>query len=497
MPLNFAHLELPHSPRRRPIIYETLEFVKSPPLSRIMELGQGLGPIFEVRVFGLKIVVVASAELAADLCDESRFSKELSVALDELRYFVGDGLFTAHNEEPNWQLAHNVLLPAFSKSAMKSYHPTMLGAAAELFEHWDQQTEPVNVSRDMTSLTLETIARCAFSRDFGSFDIDDRHPFVEAMVGALLLSQAKSLYAAIPGGKIMKWRINREFSRHRNYLDKLVDDMIAERRSGAEQHDDLLGLMLDSVDPQTGNKLDDRNIRYQILTFLVAGHETTSGALSFALHYLSQDPEIRAKAQAEADEILGSDPDSEPTFEQVPKFRYLRRVFDEALRLWPTAPGFARKARQNTTLGGKYPMSADDWAIVMLPMTQRDPAVWGDDAEDFDPDRFLPERSRGRLKSSYKPFGTGERACIGRQFALHEALLVLARIVHRYDFEADPSYSLQTSERLTIQPRNLKLKFVRRSPQAPATDGASGAPNHESVAVGTVTGESARCPVAH
>ncbi|MGZ4498118.1 MAG: cytochrome P450, partial [Nocardioides sp.] len=226
--------------------------------------------------------------------------------------------------------------------------------------------------------------------------------------------------------------------------------------------DDLLSIMLEQAHPETGERLSDRAIRHQILTFLVAGHETTSGALSFALHYLARDPAVLAAAQAETDAILGPDPDAEPTFEQVAKFRYVRRVLDEALRLWPTAPGFARTPRSQPQQVGGYTMRPGDWAIVLLPMVHRDPAVWGEDADAFDPDRFLPERSRGRMPHSYKPFGTGERACIGRQFALHEAVLVLARLLHRFDLAGDPAYQLRVTERLTMMPVGLELSLRPR-----------------------------------
>jgi unspecific monooxygenase len=107
-------------------------------------------------------------------------------------------------------------------------------------------------------------------------------------------------------------------------------------------------------------------------------------------------------------------------------------------------------------------MRAQDWATVLLPLMHRDPAAWGQDAEEFRPDRFLPENSRGRAPHCYKPFGTGERACIGRQFALHEAVLVLARLLHRYDIAASPDYVLEISERLTLMPKGFQLELAPR-----------------------------------
>jgi unspecific monooxygenase len=424
-------------------------------------------------VFRQRFVFVASATLAAELCDEHRFHKGLSPALVSLRQFAGDGLFTAYDAEPSWQLAHDLLIPAFTKQAMQRYHPIMLATAAELFAFWDARDGQADVSRDMTRLTMETLSRAAFSHDFGSFTSAQPHPFVTAMVAALRTGQRKGVVRTLPFSGPLLRRMDRRNQPHDAYVAGMVDDLVAERRRcGHSGPDDLLSLMLDHAHPVTGERLTDLNIRYQILTFLVAGHETTSGALSFALYYLSRHPSVLARARRETDEVLGPDPDAEPTYEQVSRFRHLRRVLDESLRLWPTAPAFSRSPRSPTTVGadvgGPWPMRPEDWALVVLPLVHRDAAAWGEDAGEFDPDRFLPERSRGRAPHSYKPFGTGERACIGRQFALHEAVLVLARIVHRYDLQADPDYELQVTERLTLMPKGFRLRLTRRPALQPA-----------------------------
>ncbi|GAB3768474.1 unspecific monooxygenase [Nocardioides ginsengisegetis] len=454
---------LPHPPGRRRIVGDVGDLRPDTAVQTIMQRAASYRPLLEQHVFRTKFVFVTGAGLCAELCDEQRFEKALPPALEALREFAGDGLFTAHNDEPTWQLAHDLLMPAFTRPAMQRYHGVMLEAVRELFEVLPDD-RPVDVATYMTKLTMETIARAAFSHDFGSFTQVEPHPFVPAMVTALETGRRMGALSSLPGSGIVRRRLRRRNAGQQAYIDTMLDDLIAERRAGARTPgapDDLLGIMLEQAHPETGERLSDRAIRYQILTFLVAGHETTSGALTFALHYLAKHPQVLAAARAETDAILGSDPDAEPTFEQVAKFRYLRRVLDESLRLWPTAPGFARSPRETTTVGG-YRMRPQDWAIVLLPMVHRDPAVWGEDAEEFDPDRFLPERSKGRLPHSYKPFGTGERACIGRQFALHEAVLVLARLVHRFDLAGDPAYELKVTERLTMMPRGLELTLRPR-----------------------------------
>lgn len=461
----------PHPPGRKPIIGDVLGADVDAPLQSTMRRAADLGPIFEMNIFDQKFVFVTGAELAAELCDESRFEKGLSPALVALREFAGEGLFTAYNDDTNWALAHDLLRPAFTKAAMQSYHPIMLAAAQELFDLWDSHGKPVDVSADMTKLTMETISRTAFSTDFGSFSRAEPHPFIPAMIAALKAGQRKGSLNAMPGASLLSKRIDKKNAHHLAYVDSLLDGIIAERRAGEVDESDLLGIMLHTPHPETGARLDDVNIRHQILTFLVAGHETTSGALSFALYYIAQNPDILAKAHSEVDQILGPDRDVEPTFEQVAKFRYLRRVLDEGLRLWPTAPAFARSPRETTVLSTGHTMRPGDWAIVILPMMHRDKAVWGEDADQFDPDRFVAENARGRQPHSYKPFGTGERSCIGRQFALHEAILVLARMLHRYDVAADPDYELDIAERLTLMPKGFELTLTPRVPSVQSHQG--------------------------
>lgn len=460
-------ITFPHPPGRKPLVGDILGADRKKPLQNILKRSQGLGPISEIKIFGQRLVFVTGTDLAIELSDEKRFQKGLSPAVEGLRDFVGDGLFTAYNDEPNWQLAHDLLRPAFSRPAMQTYHETMLGVIRELVSVWDGTVGPVDVSPALTKVTMETIGRTAFSHDFGSFTTEGQHPFVTAMIAALKSGQQRVVLGAMPFGDRLMKRAEKRNEAHQQYIDTMLDDLIAERRANDDQEErDLLGIMLNTAHPESGDMLDDLNIRYQILTFLVAGHETTSGALSFALYYLSRNPEALAKAQAETDAILGADPDAEPTFEQVAKFRYVRRVLDESLRLWPTVPAFARSPREDTVIGGTWPMRKDDWAIVLFPPVHRDPAIWGDDADEFEPDRFLSENVKARPAHTYMPFGVGERACIGRQFAIHEAVLVLARLLHRYEISGDPGYELEINERLTLMPEGFELSLSRRVPAA-------------------------------
>ncbi|MEX2974493.1 bifunctional cytochrome P450/NADPH--P450 reductase [Streptomyces sp. C184] len=439
------------------------------PIQQSMDLSRIHGPAY-LRKFGeYRTLFVSSLDLVTEVADESRFRKGVSAVLENVREFAGDGLFTAYNDEPNWAKAHEVLMPAFALGSMRTYHPAMLKVARRVMASWDRRVAdgtPVQVAEDMTRMTLDTIGLAGFGFDFESFSRGDTpHPFVEAMVRCLEWSMTK--FSRDPAADHSA--ADAAFRADADYLASVVDEVIAARTAGGESgDDDLLGLMLGARDQgdaaaADGPTLDLANIRNQVITFLIAGHETTSGALSFALYHLLKDPLALRMVQREADELWGDQADPDPSFEDIGRLPFTRQVLNEALRLWPTAAAFTRQARADTLLGGRYPVRAGELVTVLTPMLHRDPA-WGDNPEMFDPSRFSPEAEAARSPHAYKPFGTGERACIGRQFALHEATMLLALLAHRYRLLDHAGYQLRVKETLTLKPDGFTLTLAARTP---------------------------------
>ncbi|MFD7921070.1 cytochrome P450 [Streptomyces sp. NPDC059740] len=453
----------PHEHSDIPVVDVSATGLGPTPLQQAMELAREHGPIFRRRSHGRETLFVTSLDLVTELADEERFSKGIGPALTSVREFAGDGLFTAYNDEPNWAKAHDILMPAFALGSMRTYHPVMVRVARRLLAAWDAHAEdgtPADVAEDMTRMTLDTIGLAGFGFDFGSFDRESAHPFVQAMVRCLEWSMKRLGRAPDADTRAA----DEAFRADADYLASVVDEVIAARTAEpgpADEAEDLLALMLSAPHPADGTTLDLANVRNQVITFLIAGHETTSGALSFALHHLLKDPTALRLAQYEADAVFGDATDPEPTFEDVGRLRYIRQVLHEALRLWPTAAAFSRQARQDTLLGGRHPLRAGETVLVLTPMLHRDP-VWGDNPELFDPARFAPEAEAARSPHAYKPFGTGERACIGRQFAVHEATMLLGLILHRYRLADHADYRLRIKETLTLKPDGFSLVPRRR-----------------------------------
>lgn len=453
----------------------------STPLQFAMQLARRTGPVFHRRLHGRDTTFVSSLELVSELADETRFEKAIGPALENVREFAADGLFTAYNDEPNWAKAHDILMPAFALGSMRTYHPAMLKVARRLMASWDRRLAegaPVDVPEDMTRMTLDTIGLAGFGFDFESFGREQPHPFVDAMVRCLEWSMTR--LARKPGEDHSEK--DAAFRADAAYLASVVDEVIEARTASGDAApdsagetptaDDLLGLMLGATHPDDGTTLDLANIRNQVITFLIAGHETTSGALSFALYHLLKDPVALRLARREADELFGDAADPDPSFEDVGRLAFTRQVLNEALRLWPTAAAFTRQAKKDTLLGGRYPLRAGQTVTVLTPMLHRDP-VWGDNPELFDPARFAPEAEATRSPQAYKPFGTGERACIGRQFALHEATMLLALLVHRYRFEDHADYELTIKETLTLKPDGFTVRLAERTAAHRAADRAA------------------------
>jgi cytochrome P450/NADPH-cytochrome P450 reductase len=353
----------------------------------------------------------------------------------------------------------------------------MLDIAEQLVTKWERLNfdEEVDVVRDMTALTLDTIGLCGFGYRFNSFYREGFHPFVDAMVRTLETVQNRR------GIPLEEFMLKKQLAQQRKdvrFMHKMVEDIIQERRaSGADiaTKPDLLSYMIAGVDKKTGERLDDRQIRDECIEFLIAGHETTSGLLSFAIYFLLNNPEAMAKARAEVDSVFGPDPDLKPTYAQVNRLGYVLQVLKESLRMFPTAPAIAMAAKEDTTIGGQYTIKKRNMVIMHALALHRDRAVWGEDADRFNPDHFSREAERERPVNAFKPFGNGQRACIGRQFALQEAVLTLGMILQRFTLVDHTGYQLKIKEALTIKPEGFRIKALPRDPatRARGTEGAA------------------------
>ena len=452
---------LPHPRYRVPLLGDLLRLSPSKPTQNELALARELGPIYELQIGPKqKVTVVTGADLVAEVNDEKRFQKFVAPPHIKMRDIAGDGLFTAFNREPNWAVAHEILQPGFTKAAMQRYHSAMIDSVGALFSHWDKSSDAQqlrDVSADMNALTFEVIGRAGFSQSFGAFD-PARREFIERLNGAMhWMSTSVNAFPLVRS--LMHLRYGKQYQRDvawlNTYAAEIATSRNGDRADGREP--DLLDLMLESK-TESGETLDANNIANQVNTFLLAGNETTAGAMGFAMHYMAQNPRLADEVVAEVEAVVSAGGDIR--YADVPKLRLTRRVIDETLRLWPPAPAYFRRAREDVTLADKYFVPQGGAVMVLILGLHRTPQ-WGANVDDFDPSRFERLTTRGAAHP-YKPFGTGPRACIGRQFALHEMVLALAMILNRYKLIPEPGYQLTVSEQLTLKPKDLRLRVERR-----------------------------------
>lgn len=321
------------TPPRQPFVGNLLQIPRSKMAQYFLEVSRQFDGIFDIDFAGYRATFVSTAELVAELSDEHRFRKVIRPPLSLLRQrMVGDGLFTAHSNQQPWGKAHRILMPAFSQRAMKSYFDAMLEVAEQLSDNWDRrQGQDLLVADDMTRLTLDTISLAGFGYRFDSFRNEELHPFLGSMVRVLDATMSK--LTQLP--TLSRWRKDSPgYIADIDRMNELVDEVIRARRQRPVPGSDLLNLMLNAEDPETGERLDDLNIRHQVLTFLVAGHETTSGLLTFAIYFMLRNPQVLAQAYGEVDRVLPGD--TRPQYRHLAQMLVIERILKESLRLRPS-----------------------------------------------------------------------------------------------------------------------------------------------------------------
>jgi cytochrome P450 len=303
----------------------------------------------------------------------------------------------------------------------------------------------------MMRLTRTVVLRALLGGDLGPYSstIDDAWKVINEYIGESFWSLG--LTDRLPSAK------RRRFQAARAILRGAVDHVINDRRMHPSESADLLSMLLAARDEETGETMTDEQLRTEVTTFLLAGQETTSLALTWTWYLLSQHPQARQRLEAELDDVLEGRP---PEYGDLPRLPYTRMVIDETMRLYPPAWGFSRQAMGDDRLGG-YRLPKGWMAFVIPYVLHRLPAYWPN-PDAFDPERFSPERSADRPKFVYVPFGAGPRQCIGNQFALIEAHLSVATLAQTYRLTLASSQRVDAWPLITLRPRYGMSMIVER-----------------------------------
>lgn len=363
---------------------------------------------------------------------------------DQARPLLGDGLVTAEGD--SWLRQRRLIQPMFVPSQISGYIPVITSATEEMLAKWEEfakTDEPLDVAHEMMRLTQTIILRAMFSTDISSEVEQIARAFDTALehLNQVLFSPSKIL-DRIPTPN------NIRHQRSLNYLNRFVFDLIAQRRRSSREIHDLLSLLIQARDSETGLGMSDQQIRDEVMTIFLAGHETTANALAWAWFLLAQNPEPMDKITAEVDRVLEN---RTPSAGKIQELLYTRTVFDETLRLYPPAWMFARHAIEDDEIGGFF-IPADSMLMISPYVTHRLPHIW-QEPDKFDPERFTAENTSKRHKFAYLPFGGGPRVCIGNTFAITEALIILAMVLQRFWPKLHPQQSIIPTPIATLQPK--------------------------------------------
>jgi len=284
------------------------------------------------------------------------------------------------------------------------------------------------------------------------------------MLGTRMVRRLRTYaMAQLPGMNLERaLKLNPEGRRFQRSLEELrlvIDEVLVERSAQKDSGDDLLGLMLDAVDEETGETMSRQQIGDELMTFMLAGHETTSNALSWTWRWLSTNPAAREQMLAEVDSSIG---DRVPTMDDMELLPWTRACVEEAMRVNPPVWTVGRKALEDDEIGG-YHVPAGSGVMVLVTMIHRDPEVWTN-PEGYDPRRFMPENVKNRPRHAYLPFGAGRRMCVGSTFAIVEATLLAAMISRRMTFDIPRGVTVEPEAAITLRPKNgLPMTVHRRS----------------------------------
>ena len=361
----------------------------------------------------------------------------------KLRMSLGNGLLTSEDEF--WLRQRRIAQPAFHRQRIAALAGVMADAARDTAAQWDGMVstkEPTDVGEEMMRLTRTVVLRALLGANLGPFarDIDQAWTIINQQIGESFWSLG--LIDRLPTSR------HRKFQAARAVLRGAVDHVIRERRRNPSESADLLSMLLGARDEETGEAMTDEQLRVEVTTFLLAGQETTSLALTWTWYLLSQHPLARGRLEDELDTVLNG---RLPEYADLANLPYTRMVIDEAMRLYPPAWGFSRQALADDVLGGfQLPRG---WLAFIVPyVLHRLPAYW-ENPDVFDPERFLPEHAADRPKFLYVPFGAGPRQCIGNHFALIEAQLIVATLAQRYRLHLLRGHPVEPWALITLRPR--------------------------------------------
>jgi cytochrome P450 len=431
-------------PRGAPLV-GTLRQFRADPLGFLLQVARRHGPVARLPVGWFVVHLVSGPDgIKHVLQDHHDNFARRTPPHAVLRATLGNGLATSEGDF--WRRQRRLVQPAFHRARLQGFAAIMADAARALADRWvglAAAGEPVDLAPELSRLGLQMLGRCLFQ-----LDLDQEARTVGAALLTVLHHTIDTVNAFLPIPAAIPTPANLRFRAAVRELDRVVQDMIDERRREGGDRPDLLTMLIQARDQDTGEGMTDRQLRDEVLTLTLAGHETTANALSWTLALLSRHPDVRRRLEREVDDALGGRP---PEIDDLPRLPYVRMVLEESMRLYPPAWNVPRSVVADDTIGG-YQIPAGSLVVLSPWVTHRDPALWAN-PEGFDPERFAPGADERRPRYAYFPFGGGPHLCLGASFANLEAQIVLATLAQRVRADLVPGHALAPEPLVTVRPR--------------------------------------------
>jgi cytochrome P450 len=440
---------IPRMPGGYPLVGHALQ-LRFHPLKFVQSL-RAEGDVVAFRLGPQTAYAVNQPELIRQMlvADAKKFEK--GKMFEKGRLVARNGLFTSEGDFHLRQ--RRIIQPLFHQSYLERYTATMWEAAQSRVDSWRDGQE-VLMDQELFSLALATVTKVLFSTEIS----DQWSLEVQQSLPVLLEGLARRALAPIDLLDKLPTSMNRRFGKALRVMENVVNSIIDSYRAGRAESGDLLGALLRARDEETGEGMSDQQVYDEVVTMLIAGTETTAGALSWACYLLSRHPDVLQRLQAELDGALG---DREVRYADLRNLRYLQQVIAETLRLYPPTWMLMRRPVVDVDLG-RWTIPAGSTVLFSIYALQRDPALY-ELPEQFDPDRWAPERAADIQRGAYIPFGSGVRGCAGEQFARTEMAVILSVILREYSLYPALTRPAEPIVRLLITPSAIPLIIQRRT----------------------------------
>ncbi len=442
------------TPKASPLFGLSKEMIEDT-LGLMERLSQEHGEIVRIPLFGIDGYLVSDPELIKIVFQKTeRDFVKTPKLFRRLRAALGNGLVTSGGDF--WKQQRRMVNPAFHRKSLAQFETIIQRTTQEMLQNWEekeQKGKTINIAEEMMSLTLYLVVLALFSTD-----IREKIEDIGVSLKEIQAYTIHLFWSPLPLPKWIPTPRNLRYLKAIKVMDEIVYGVIQERRENGNPKPDLLAMLMQTVDEESGNSMSDSQLRDEVLTMFIAGHDTTANGLAFTYNLLTQNDRVYQKLEEELASVLEN---RLPTFADLPKLVYTRMVFEEGMRLFPPVWTVNRCNRETFNYKG-YEFPPNSVFFLSQWITHRNPRFW-EKPDEFYPERFAPEESKSRPKFAYFPFGGGPRVCIGTQLALMEGQMILAMTLQKFRMSSVPGQKFTLAPQVTLSPvPGIEVKIQRK-----------------------------------